>query len=102
MVLKTKGLDYYNQWISHEVPFQDPGIKDAFDNYVGKIFFTDGYVFGGNTAIVATAQTTTDGSDVHRRSREPRVLDAEDPDLVRPGLLPGSAGERTAVEVRHR
>ena len=31
VVLKTKGLDYYNQWISHEIPFNDPGIKDAFD-----------------------------------------------------------------------
>jgi alpha-glucoside transport system substrate-binding protein len=58
VVLKTKGLDYYNQWINHEVTFQDPGIKDAFDNYVGKIFFTPNYVFGGNTAIVATDQKT--------------------------------------------
>ncbi|MBN1342676.1 MAG: carbohydrate ABC transporter substrate-binding protein [Phycisphaerae bacterium] len=59
VVLKTKGLDVYNQWISHDIPFSDPQIKDVFDNYVGKIFFTDGYVFGGPTAIVATAQTTT-------------------------------------------
>jgi alpha-glucoside transport system substrate-binding protein len=58
VVLKTKGLDYYNQWINHEVTFQDAGIKDAFDNYVGKIFFTPNYVFGGNTAIVATDQKT--------------------------------------------
>ena len=39
VVLKTKGLDYYNDWISHKVTFEDPGIKDAFDK-VGKIFFT--------------------------------------------------------------
>jgi len=58
VVLKTKGLDYYNKWISHEVTFEDPGIKDAFDNYVGKIFFTPNYVFGGNTAIVATDMKT--------------------------------------------
>jgi alpha-glucoside transport system substrate-binding protein len=58
VVLKTKGLDYYNQWINHEVTFQDAGIKEAFDNYVGKIFFTPNYVFGGNTAIVATDQKT--------------------------------------------
>jgi len=54
VVLKTKGLDYYNKWISHEIPFQDPGIKDAFDKYVGKIFFTPGYVFGTSAAIVPT------------------------------------------------
>lgn len=58
VVLKTKGLAYYNDWISHKVTFQDQGIKDAFTNYVGKIFFTPNYVFGGNTAIVATDQKT--------------------------------------------
>jgi alpha-glucoside transport system substrate-binding protein len=58
VVLKTQGLDYYNKWISHEIPFQDPGIKAAFDDYVGKIFFTPDYVFGGNTAIVNTDQKT--------------------------------------------
>jgi alpha-glucoside transport system substrate-binding protein len=57
VVLKTKGVAYYNDWISHKVTFQDPGIKDAFAR-VGKILFTDKYVFGGNTAIVATDQKT--------------------------------------------
>ena len=57
VVLKTKGTDYYNDWISHKVPFQDPGIKDAFDK-VGKIFFTPNYVFGTNTAIVPQDQKT--------------------------------------------
>ena len=58
VVLKTKGADYYNDWISHKVTFQDPGIKDAFDKYVGKIFFTPNYVFGTNTAIVPQDQKT--------------------------------------------
>ena len=59
VVLKTKGLDYYNQWINHQVSFQDAGIKDAFDKYVGKIFFTPNYVYGTNVAIVNTDQKTT-------------------------------------------
>jgi len=59
VVLKTKGLDYYNQWINHKVTFEDQGIKDAFNKYVGKIFFTPKYVFGGNTGIVSTDQKTT-------------------------------------------
>ena len=58
VVLKTKGLDYYNQWINHKITFEDPGIKDALDKYVGKIFFTPNYVFGGNTAIVNNDQKT--------------------------------------------
>ena len=57
VVLKTKGADYYNDWISHKVTFEDPGIKDAFDK-VGKIFFTPNYVFGTNTAIVPQDQKT--------------------------------------------
>lgn len=58
VVLKTKGLAYYNDWISHKVTFEDQGIKDAFTKYVGKIFFTPNYVFGGSTAIVNTDQKT--------------------------------------------
>ena len=57
VVLKTKGLDYYNDWISHKVTFEDQGIRDAFD-LVGKILFTPNYVFGGNTAIVANDMKT--------------------------------------------
>ncbi|MGH2465485.1 MAG: ABC transporter substrate-binding protein, partial [Candidatus Limnocylindrales bacterium] len=58
VVLKTKGLQYYNDWISHKVTFEDPGIKDAFDKYVGKIFFTPNYVYGGPQAIINTDQKT--------------------------------------------
>jgi len=54
VVLKTKGLDYYTDWINHKVLFSDPGIKDALDKYVGKIFFTENYVYGGPQAIVNT------------------------------------------------
>jgi alpha-glucoside transport system substrate-binding protein len=59
VVLKTKGLQYYNDWINHKVTFEDPGIKAAFDNYVGKIFFTKNYVYGGPQAIIQTDQKTT-------------------------------------------
>ena len=57
VVLKTMGVDYYNKWITHQVTFEDPGIKAAMDNYLAKIFFTPNYVFGGVPAIIATPQT---------------------------------------------
>jgi alpha-glucoside transport system substrate-binding protein len=70
VVLKTMGIQYYNDWINHKVTFEDPGIKAAFDNYVGKIFFTPNYVYGGPQAIVNTDLKTpmdpmfpTDGTD---------------------------------------
>jgi alpha-glucoside transport system substrate-binding protein len=58
VVLKTKGIDYYNNWITHAVTFQDPGIKDALDKYVGKIYFTPNYVDGGGQAIANKDQKT--------------------------------------------
>ena len=58
VVLKTQGLDYYNNWINHTVTFEDQGIKDAFAK-VGQIFFTDKYVYGGPQAIINTDQKTT-------------------------------------------
>ena len=54
VVLKTKGVQYYNDWISHKVTFEDPGIKTAMDDYLAKIFFTPNYVFGGVPAIIAS------------------------------------------------
>jgi len=56
VVLRTAGVDAYNKWITHELKFDSPEIQKAME-YVAKIFFTPGYVYGGNTAIVATPQT---------------------------------------------
>jgi alpha-glucoside transport system substrate-binding protein len=55
--LKTQGVDWYNKTITHEVTFQDPGVVNAMDNYLAKIFFTPDYVYGGYQAIIATHQT---------------------------------------------
>lgn len=59
IVLKTKGIDYYNNWINHTVTFEDQGIKDALNNYLAKIFFTQGYVYNGYQSIVNQDQKTT-------------------------------------------
>ena len=66
VVLRPRASSTTTDWISHEVTFSDPRIKAAFDK-VGKILFTDGYVFGGNTAIVEHRPDRADGSDVQRR-----------------------------------
>ena len=58
IVLKTKGLDYYNQWINHTVNFEDAGIKTAMDD-LGKILFTPNYVVNGYQGIVPQDQKTT-------------------------------------------
>jgi alpha-glucoside transport system substrate-binding protein len=57
VILKTKGVDFYNNWISHQVKWTDPAIKAGLDNYDAKIYFTPNYVYGGVQAITATHQT---------------------------------------------
>ena len=99
MVLKTKGLDYYNDWISHKVGFQDQGIKDAFAK-VGQIFFTPSYVFGGNTAIVATDQKTP--MDPMFDPAGPKCWMQKIPTWYGPDFFPDQRATGAAVPVHHR
>ena len=53
VLLRTAPPETYDQWVSHEIPFNDPAVVAAAE-LVGKMFFTDGYTFGGNTRINGT------------------------------------------------
>jgi alpha-glucoside transport system substrate-binding protein len=53
MVLRVAGPDVYDQWVAHEIPFNDPQIQKAFDAY-GDIALSEGNVRGGGKAIVST------------------------------------------------
>jgi alpha-glucoside transport system substrate-binding protein len=46
IMLRTAGVDVYDQWTNHEIPFNDPAVKTAAEEF-GKIMFEDGYVLGG-------------------------------------------------------
>ena len=52
-VLTLDGPDVYNQWTSHEIPFDDPQVVKAFDEF-GKIAKTQGEVYGGVQTVVNT------------------------------------------------
>ena len=80
-----RGQGVYDKWISHELPFNSPEVKSAFD-LAGQMFFTPGYVDGGGTGILATSQPRRHGPDVQRGPDEPRLLDAEAGRLVRARL----------------
>lgn len=45
-VLRQAGPEVYDQWVAHEIPFNDPQIVEAFDS-VGEILKNDEYVNGG-------------------------------------------------------
>ena len=46
IMLRTAGPDVYDQWVAHQIPFNDPAVKNAAEVF-GDVMFTDGYVLGG-------------------------------------------------------
>lgn len=56
VVLRTAGPEVYDQWVNHEIPFNDPQIAEALEA-VGGILKNDEYVNGGlgdSTSIAIT------------------------------------------------
>ena len=53
VMLRTAGVDAYNQWITHELPFDSPEVRAALA-VIAEQWFTEGYVFGGSESITAT------------------------------------------------
>lgn len=59
VVLRSAGADVYDQWVSHEIPFNDPKILEAL-NTVGDILKNPDYVnagFGDVSSIATTPWT---------------------------------------------
>jgi len=54
IMLRTAGPDVYDQWVNHEIPFNDPAVQTAAETF-GEIMFGEGNVLGGveNTPSVA-------------------------------------------------
>ena len=46
IMLRTAGTDVYDQWVNHEIPFDDPAVVEAAERF-GEVMFADGYVLGG-------------------------------------------------------
>ncbi len=53
IVLRTAGPEVYDQWVRHEIPFNDPQIKEALD-IMGQVWLNPDYVYGGTTGILTT------------------------------------------------
>lgn len=52
IMVRTAGADVYNQWVNHEIPFNDPAVARAFDLY-GEIMFGTDFVLGGADGVAA-------------------------------------------------
>jgi alpha-glucoside transport system substrate-binding protein len=55
-MLRTAGVDAYDQWVEHEIPFNDPQVVNAL-NQVGDILRNPDYVNGGLGGVESIATT---------------------------------------------
>jgi alpha-glucoside transport system substrate-binding protein len=57
LVLREQGIDYYNQWVDHEVAFNDQKVVDTFNEIAGPdgMWTKDGAVYASGGSIAATA-----------------------------------------------
>ena len=53
VMLRTTSLENYDKWVTGELPFDDPVVKNAVER-MSDIWLNDEYVFGGRKAIVTT------------------------------------------------
>ncbi|KAA3647049.1 MAG: carbohydrate ABC transporter substrate-binding protein [Chloroflexi bacterium] len=53
VLLRTASPEIYDQWVTHEIPFDHPEVLEAAE-IVGDVFFNPDYVYGGSTAILTT------------------------------------------------
>ena len=53
IMLRLHGAEVYDQWVAHEIPFDSPEVKAAFEE-MGKIWLDEAKVLGGPTGIIQT------------------------------------------------
>jgi alpha-glucoside transport system substrate-binding protein len=53
MMLRTQSPETYDQWVRHEIPFNDPAVVGAIDEF-GAFAKNDAYVAGGAAAVAST------------------------------------------------
>lgn len=57
LVMRYGGPDVYNQWVTHEVPFDSEAVRESAAEFE-ELMFTEGNVLGGREAITSTAFQT--------------------------------------------
>lgn len=53
IMLRTAGPEVYDQWINHDIPFNDDRVKAAFEQF-GAIVLNPDYVVGGSVGALST------------------------------------------------
>ena len=89
-VLRFGGTEGYDKWVKHEIPFNDPLVKEAADE-IGKIWFTEGNVLGGRKAI--TANNFGTAANPMFESKPKCFLHRQASFLAQPGSFPADVIE---------
>jgi alpha-glucoside transport system substrate-binding protein len=109
MVLRQAGADVYDQWVNHEIPFDDPQIVTAMQTVAD--LWTEENVFAAGGSIAATAfsdngQPLVDGQCfMHRQANffaglfpeGTTFADPEDPTAVDVFYFPDVNGDKPAL-----
>lgn len=71
LILREKGIDFYNDWVAHKVPFNDPAVVAAFKE-VSDLWAKPNAVYAAGGSIAATpfgdnAQALVDGKCMMHR-----------------------------------
>jgi len=53
VMLRLHGPEVYDQWVSHEIPFDDPKVIEV-GNFINDLWGAEGNVFGGRETIAST------------------------------------------------
>jgi len=114
VVLRSAGADVYDQWVAHEIPFNDPAILEAME-IAGGILKNPDYVNAGygDVASIATTPWTDGGYPIvdgecymHRaanfyqnqwQNKDPNITIGEDGDVFAFYLPPISEDNRPVL-----
>ncbi|WP_025274053.1 ABC transporter substrate-binding protein [Haloglycomyces albus] len=72
-IILREDTDLYDDWVTNDVSFTDPRVKDAFDK-AGDVLLNDEYVYGGSDRISSNAFETSarpmleDNCALHRQA----------------------------------
>ena len=60
MMLRLQGPDVYDQWVNHEIPFDDPAVVEVGQTILD-LWNTEGNVYAAGGSIAATAHSADNG-----------------------------------------
>jgi alpha-glucoside transport system substrate-binding protein len=71
LILRYHGIDFYNQWVAHEIPFNSPEVVDIFQQ-IADLWLGEGMTYAAGGSIVSTnfndnAQPLVDGDCMMHR-----------------------------------